>query len=112
MPLYDYQCQSCGIVFEEQMLIADRKAPTEKPCFQCGYGEIDLLISAVSIGDPVRLGVTKPSVEFNEVMQKVKTVHPLAQFQRDTSTFDYDVSRRNEAQEKFDKKLKDARNKG
>jgi putative FmdB family regulatory protein len=112
MPLYDYECKKCGIVFEDQMLIADRKAPTEKPCFQCGDGEIELLISAVSIGDPVRLGITKPSAEFNDVMQKVKAGHPLAQFQRDTSTFNYDVSRRNEAQEKFDKKLKDARNKG
>ena len=112
MPLYDYECQNCGIVFEEQMLIADRKAPTEKPCFQCGDGEIELLISAVSIGDPVRLGITKPSAEFNDVMQKVKTGHPLAQFQRDTSTFNYDVSTRNEAYENTKKKIKDARNKG
>ena len=112
MPLYDYQCQSCGIVFEEQMLIAERKVPTEKPCFQCGEGEIELMISPVSIGDPVRLGVTKPSAEFNDVMQKIKHNHPLAQFQRDTSTFNYDVSRRNEALEKAQKKIKDARNKG
>lgn len=85
----------------------DRKAPTEKPCFKCGDGEIRLLISAPSIGDPVRLGVTRPSVDFNDVMQKIKKGHPLAQFQKDTSRFNYDVSRRNEAKEKFDKKLKD-----
>ena len=94
------------------MLIAERKVPTEKPCFQCGEGEIELMISPVSIGDPVRLGVTKPSAEFNDVMQKIKHNHPLAQFQRDTSTFNYDVSRRNEALEKTQKKMKDARNKG
>lgn len=94
------------------MLIAERKVPTEKPCFQCGEGEIELMISPVSIGDPVRLGVTKPSAEFNDVMQKIKHNHPLAQFQRDTSTFNYDVSRRNEAYENTKKKMKDARNKG
>ena len=107
MALYDYQCQECGVVFEESLPIDDRKAPTEKPCFKCGEGEIRLLISAPSIGDPVRLGVTKPSVEFNDVMQKIKKGHPLGQFQKSTSRYDYDVSRRNEAQEKFDKKLKD-----
>lgn len=112
MPLYDYECRECGVVFEEQLLIADRKAPTEKPCFKCGEGKIDLLISPVTLGDPVRLGVTKPGAEFNDVMQKIKAAHPLSQFQRDTSTFNYDVTRRNEAKENFDKKLKDARNKG
>ena len=112
MPLYDYECQECGIVFEEQMLIADRKAPTEKPCFKCGNGEIQMVLSSINLGDPVRLGITKPSPEFNDVMQKIKTGHPLAQFQRESSTFNYDVSRRNEAKESFDKKLKDARNKG
>ena len=85
----------------------DRKAPTEKPCFQCGEGEIQLLISAPSIGDPVRLGITKPNAEFKDVMQKIKTGHPLGSFERSTSRYDYDVSRRNEAKEKFDKKLKD-----
>ena len=107
MALYDYQCQECGIVFEESLPIDDRKAPTEKPCFRCGEGEIQLLISAPNIGDPVRLGVTRPSADFNDVMQKIKAGHPLAQFQRDTSKYDYDVSRRNEAKEKFDKKLRD-----
>ena len=107
MALYDYQCQECGIVFEENLPMDDRKAPTEKPCFKCGEGEIRLLISAVNLGDSVRLGITKPSAEFNDVMQKIKAGHPFAQFQKDTSRHDYDVSRRSEAKEKFDKKLKD-----
>jgi putative FmdB family regulatory protein len=112
MPLYEYECQECGIVFEEQLLIADRKAPIERPCFKCGTGEIQMILSSINLGDPVRLGITKPSAEFKDVMQKVKAGHPLAQFQRDTSTFNYDVSRRNEELEKTQKKIKDARNKG
>jgi putative FmdB family regulatory protein len=112
MPLYEYECQECGIVFEEQLLIADRKAPIEKPCFKCETGEIKMVLSSINLGDPVRLGITKPSAEFKDVMQKVKKGHPLAQFQRDSSTFDYDVSRRNEELEKTQKKIKDARNKG
>ena len=30
MPTYDYECTKCGLTFEEDLKIADRKIPTEE----------------------------------------------------------------------------------
>jgi len=39
MPFYDYGCDSCDNVFEEQLVIADRKVP-EGRCMKCNEGNI------------------------------------------------------------------------
>ena len=109
MPMYDYECKSCGVIFEELVKIADRLAPTESPCTSCGEGEVRQVHLTLNIGDSVRLGVRRPGADFNDVMDKIKHHHPLGQFQRDTSRHNYDVSRRNEAYENTKKKIKHAR---
>tara|TARA_R110000824_G_scaffold49838_10_gene139682 strand:+ start:13826 stop:14170 length:345 start_codon:yes stop_codon:yes gene_type:complete len=109
MPMYDYECRACEVIFEELVKIANRLAPTEAPCPQCGEKEVRQVHLTVNIGDSVRLGVKKPGAEFNDVMDKIKYNHPLGQFQRENSRHDYDISRRNEEYENTKKKMKHAR---
>ena len=58
-------------VFEKQRLIKDRNAPIDCPkCFI--YGTSHLTFSkAPVIGDPVRLGITRPS---SDVLDKLKDI--------------------------------------
>ena len=63
MPLYDYECKKCETFFEEHMRMDDHLVPTKKPC-------------PMNIGDPVRLGVTKPSSEFNDVLTRISDNNP------------------------------------
>ena len=60
MPTYDYRCEKCGYVFEEDLKIADRNIPTESPCvqqipqtkhmsFECG-GKVKQIIAAPYFG--------------------------------------------------------------
>ena len=43
MPTYDYACDNCDNVFEEQLSIADRKLP-EGRCMECNDGDVRQLI--------------------------------------------------------------------
>ena len=81
MPIYDYECKSCGVFSEELVRIADRLAPTESPCVNCGEKEVKQVHLTLNIGDSIRLGVKRPGAEFNDVIDKIKHHHPLAQFQ-------------------------------
>ena len=71
MPNYDYKCVYCDNVFEKQRFIKDRNAPIDCPkCFI--YGTSHLTFSkAPVIGDPVRLGITRPS---SDVLDKLKDI--------------------------------------
>jgi len=75
MPLYSYECKSCKNFFEDSYRIAERNIPTEKPCIKCD-GEVVQVIMGMNIGDSVRLGITKPSSEFKEVLTKISDAHP------------------------------------
>jgi len=75
MPLYSYECKSCKNFFEESYRIAKRNIPTEKPCDKCD-GEVVQVIMGMNIGDSVRLGITKPSSEFTEVLTKISDANP------------------------------------
>ena len=45
MPTYDYECTKCGLTFEEDLKIADRKIPTEERCrFPTCGGEVKQII--------------------------------------------------------------------
>ena len=45
MPTYDYECTKCGLTFEEDLKIADRKTPTEERCrFPTCGGEVKQII--------------------------------------------------------------------
>lgn len=73
MPLYDYRCQACEHQFDEQHKIAEREAPCSLPCPACGAeGQVNLIVGAPALCDPVRLGLRKPTPEFREVMNRMK----------------------------------------
>lgn len=76
MPIYDYSCKDCGHAFSEMSKIADRLAPTETPCYECGKVSVAQLINAPMIVDPVRIGVVKPSSEFTDVLTKIHESSP------------------------------------
>ena len=71
MPNYDYKCVYCDNVFEKQRFIKDRNAPIDCPkCFV--YGTSHLIFSkAPTIGDPVKLGLTRPR---SDVVDKLKDI--------------------------------------
>ena len=49
MPTYDYECTKCGLTFEEDLKIADRKIPTEERCrFPTCGGEVKQIIVKAS----------------------------------------------------------------
>lgn len=75
MPLYSYECKSCKNFFEDSFRIAERNIPTEKPCAKCD-GEVVQVIMGITIGDSVRLGITKPSSEFKEVLTRISDNNP------------------------------------
>ena len=73
MPTYDYKCKECNHVFEEQHSIEARNVPRYSPCPNCGTSDnIIILMGNPLIGDPVRLGVTKPHTAFNERLKEIK----------------------------------------
>ena len=70
MPIYDYECSDCRNQFDETLRMSERLGPTEDPCEKCG-GVVKQTITQMSIGDPVRLGIIRPGVQFNEVLSKI-----------------------------------------
>ncbi|HPC35998.1 MAG TPA: zinc ribbon domain-containing protein [Candidatus Marinimicrobia bacterium] len=49
MPLYEFECQNCGKVFEE-LVSSIRVSETEITCPHCGFKRVKKLISAPAIG--------------------------------------------------------------
>ena len=49
MPTYDYACDNCDNVFEEQLSIADRKLP-EGRCMECNDGDVRQVLHAPYFG--------------------------------------------------------------
>ena len=95
MPLYDYECKHCGSFFDELLSMSDRQKPTKEPCPKCKAKEVVQILLTMNIGDPVRLGIKKPSREFNEVLTKISDAHPrsnlhqkLSQGKRKKGTLD------------------------
>lgn len=80
MPFYDYRCVNCEDTFEKFLKIADVDLPLSEPCHNCSVeGKIEKIISSPSIGDPVRLGVTKVPSDFQKyVLGRIKERHPKA----------------------------------
>ena len=84
MPLYSYECKSCENFFDDSFSINERKTPTEKPCSECG-GEVVQAITGMNIGDSVRLGITKPSSEFTEVLTRISDNNPRSKLHQKLS---------------------------
>ncbi len=71
MPIYDYQCRSCGKIETKNLKISDRDLPTKEPCSECSGEVIKVMLGAPAMGDAIRLGITRPDGGMKEVLQKV-----------------------------------------
>lgn len=77
MPLYEYTCTSCAENFERRLSMSNHSEPEEQPCPACGLeNTIKQAISTFALGDPIRLGITRPDSGFGEVMDRIKKSHP------------------------------------
>jgi putative FmdB family regulatory protein len=76
MPLYDYNCSSCGHTFTEKYMIEDRKQPEGEPCPSCQSSSVQLLIGTPGVGDSVRLGIRTVDNGFREVLSKIHESQP------------------------------------
>jgi len=66
MPYYDYTCQTCNYNFEKFLSIENYLIPTQEPCPKCSTQNVTKDICSPAIGDPVRLGITKPPSDFSK----------------------------------------------
>ena len=81
MPNYDYKCVYCDHVFERQRLIKDRNAPIDYPdCFNYGTSHITFT-KAPTIGDPVKLGFTRPRSDVLDKLKDIKKTMPGSNMQ-------------------------------
>lgn len=77
MPTYSYVCATCEKVWDEIHTVATRKDPEEHCCPHCGQGPVRHgIFDAPPLGDPVRLGFTRPDSGIKEVLQKIQERTP------------------------------------
>jgi hypothetical protein len=77
VPTYQYECQNeaCGNRFEQVTTIAARRDECRKACKKCRKRKIDLVPAAPSIGDPLKLGVTKLPNSWTDKLKEMKGKH-------------------------------------
>ena len=76
MPLYDYRCESCGHVFEKNLPMQHLEQPTKEPCPECGEVNVKkVILCGNMVVDPARLGRTKVSDGFNDVLKGIKAAN-------------------------------------
>ena len=71
MPTYSYLCGSCNHTFDRILKIADRKIPESEDCPACAQKTVMQSVASFSMGDPVKLGFSRPDNGFKEVLQKI-----------------------------------------
>lgn len=78
MPTYDYICNSCKHVFEQNEIIDNRDNPTKEKCPNCGKKKVkrEMTCQKNLIVDSVRIGVRKPDGGIREVLTEIKKNHP------------------------------------
>ena len=82
MPFYDYLCHECGHEFTEMRKIADRAIPENQPCPSCGQQKILQKINAPGFSDSIKLGLQKPSREFQDLMKHIHKKAPGSQLDK------------------------------
>ena len=86
MPLYDYECKACEHQFDELIPMADREKPTRRKCPECGKKKVkQILLGTPSIGDSVRLGITKTDDGFKEVLSRISDNNPRSNLHKKLS---------------------------
>ena len=79
MPTYDYKCETCENVFEENLKIVDRDAPTEHPCVLCGGKVVQLIGVPLFAYDNVKTKHFNPPKEVGQLKDRlsdIKSKHP------------------------------------
>ena len=72
MPTYNFKNKASGEVIEKIMKISEKPGWLEEnPDYET------VILQAPALGDAVRLGVKRADVGFKDVLQKIKTAHPL-----------------------------------
>lgn len=69
MPIYDYKCSACSTEFEKTVKMVNYKDDQE--CPSCSTMASRFVKGAPGIGDPMRLGITKPTEGWRSVLQKI-----------------------------------------
>lgn len=69
MPIYSYQCKSCGHAFDELQKIADRKVPEGNPCPECGEEKVEQTLTPVIFNADA---LPKHSNDFKYLMNSIK----------------------------------------
>lgn len=64
MPFYDYSCSHCGNTFERRVPSEEYLTPTQDPCPECNSSGTVEYRPSFSIGDPIKLGITRPPDAF------------------------------------------------
>ncbi len=77
MPFYKFECKKCSHEFEEFQTISNIDLPLKEACPSCNKkGNINRLIYASQICDPVSVGVRKVPSGYNEVIKNIQKNHP------------------------------------
>lgn len=85
MPTYEYECETCKHYFTKFLSISNMKQPEVEPCPKCEALAVKKVIfTAPALGDPVRLGITRPDGGFKEVLQKVHAANPGSRLNTDS----------------------------
>lgn len=73
MPLYDYQCETCGKVTTQQRKIAEMHQPESEPCEGCGETTVKkkILTGVIFNADKV-----KPDARYVERVREWKRTIP------------------------------------
>jgi putative FmdB family regulatory protein len=83
MPIYDYKCKSCDHEFEKNVKMAQYQDPQE--CPKCNTLADRFVNGAPSLGDPIRLGLQKPSEGFRDVLRSIHERTPGSQLKNNSS---------------------------
>lgn len=70
MPTYTFKDKTSGDITQKVMKIS------ELDDFKNKNPDLEVVVSATPLGDPVRLGVRKPDGGFKEVLQKIHSKTP------------------------------------
>lgn len=77
MPTYEYQCEKCEHYFTKFLSIPRMLEPEGEECPNCSEKAVKkVMFTAPTLGDPVRLGITRPDGGFKEVLQKIHDKNP------------------------------------
>jgi len=84
MPSYDYHCEECGYEWEDQLLIAKRTEPLDKPCIKCyTEGKVKQKIGAplFAYDNVASKGHTKKTPDWlTDKFKNIKEKQPKADF--------------------------------